>query len=788
VRTTAQIAKSASTPKAGRFATLRGLLLGQGSGVSMRTPVLAMMASLCALTTGLFTVAPALALPEGRVYEQVSPVYKGGYGVKRIEAVALNGESVAYYSPGAFDGAPGGPESMDYVARRTAAGWSTSPTMPPPDVLTYVGAVKDVSPSLESTIAFGKQGPNVEAAYFEGGGEQFWLHDTGLPDVSAAWELGGMVLNPVKSKEFLSLHYDGASADFCHLLVQSSQSTLGEEGALTPEGVGALQQVYELNRGCGGEAVSLHPVALNNAGRVFSPRCETEVGVGTYSFSHGGQSSAFNAIAADGREVFFTTCIGNNRSDYQLFVRLSGARTLEVSRPLLEKSAKCAEVPCKEAHERASAAFAGASEDGSRVFFTTTAPLVAGDKDTDNDLYEATIGCPGVEPLSPAQPCEPAQREVTSLVQVSHAPAVREAAEVRGVLRVAPDGSRAYFVAAGVLSEGANVEGHAPVKGAENLYVYERDERYPAGRIAFIGDLCSGKELSGTVEDLRCPSPTGTDAEVWTNGVSEAQTAGADGQFLVFSTYAQLVAGDTDAAKDVYRYDAETGVLDRVSQGEAGYDANGNNSSFDATITGGFQGGDVDKQYELGTRAVSEDGSRIVFTSAEPLSPAATNHLANVYEWHEGLGGGEGEVSLISSGNSEEPVEDVVISPEGRDIFFLTSQGLVAQDTDGVPDIYDARLGGGFPVAAAQPRPCEGDACQGPLTNPAPLLVPGSVSQAPGQNFAAPAPAAAATPKKKATPKCKKGKKLVHGKCVRSQAKRKQTKAKKASRDRRTKP
>ncbi len=45
-------------------------------------------------------VAPALALPEGRVYELVTPPYKGGYAAKSIEAVAPDGESVAAISPG----------------------------------------------------------------------------------------------------------------------------------------------------------------------------------------------------------------------------------------------------------------------------------------------------------------------------------------------------------------------------------------------------------------------------------------------------------------------------------------------------------------------------------------------------------------------------------------------------------------------------------------------------------------------------------------------------------------
>ena len=361
------------------------------------------------------------------------------------------------------------------------------------------------------------------------------------------------------------------------------------------------------------------------------------------------------------------------------------------------------EVPCDGAATRAPAFFQGASEDGSKVFFTTTVPLVTGDTDNKNDLYMATIGCPSGEPE-----CEVAKREVTSLVQVSHDPN-GEAAEVpqgvfmQGVVRVAPDGSRVYFVARGVLSKGLNAEEHAPVKGADNLYVYDTT----TGTTTFVVDLCSGPEHSGTFEDPRCPEGLDSgergrnDMELWLGPEQQAQTTG-DGQFLVFSTYARLLQGDTDTARDVYRYDAQTGMLDRVSHGEAGYDANGNNSAFDAKIVGGNRGGTVASGHEMNSRAISEDGSRIVFTTAEPLSPDAVNGLANAYIWHQEPGDSEGGVSLISSGNASEAVGQVVISPTGNDVFFATTQGLVPQDTDGATDIYDARVGGGFPPAPTE--------------------------------------------------------------------------------------
>jgi len=449
--------------------------------------------------------------------------------------------------------------------------------------------------------------------------------------------------------------------------------------------------------------------------------------------------------------VFFTTCIANDPGHHhQLFVRLAGTRTLEVSKPL----DGCVSVPCFGAAGRGSADFAGASESGTVVFFTAPlavgqSALVPGGSDRSNNLYVATIGCPEGD-----SGCGVSERVVTSLVDASHDPMVGQAAEVQGTVDTAPDGSRAYFVARGVLSEGVNAQGVAPIMGADNLYMYER----ATGRVVFVADLCSGYSLSGTTEDVKCPNATGVDKSLWTGGASEAQMAGLDGRYLVFSSYGQLVAGDTDAARDVYRYDAQTGTLTRVSIGEAGYHDDGNDSEFDATIDIPYpRGGPAKFQAELNSRAVSEDGSRIVFTTSEPLSSHAINGLPDVYEWHQEPGNGEGVVSMISSGSSVTPDGRAVIArdgvpgvPEGRDVFFTTSQGLVAQDTDGAPDVYDARIGGGFQESSASRLQCSSDACQGPLTTPAPLLVPGSVSQAPGGNFVAP------TPKKKPKAKVKK--------------------------------
>jgi hypothetical protein len=746
----------------------------------------------------------ALALPEGRVYEMVSPVYKGGYGIHTVQAVAPNGESVAFQSLGAFAGDPTNPTIDNaYVAHRGSAEWSTAPLQVPAAVAAK-GYVTDYSAALESSLSFAQLGPNTYTASVEGTEDEFLLHASDAPDsapnppeAAPNFEVAGNdVLQRLAKKNFSASELS-SSPDLSHIVFDVD----GGE-ALLPEALETDASVmYDLTSHPLSGEQPLRVVELTNKRKVLEPECSIALGAGS------GKDSSFNAVAADGGEIFFstTTFASTSECHEQIFVRLDGSRTLEVSRPI---SSKCAEVPCGvEAETRAQAQFQGANEAGTKVFFTTAQPLIAGDTDASNNLYMATIGCPSSEPK-----CEVARREVTALAQVSHDPNVGEGAEVQDVVALAQDGSRVYFVARGALSTGVNVEGHSPVKGADNLYVYDS---VSGGSPVFIGDLCSGPEESGVAEDGRCPTNLNdvegsegskNDTSLWDTDESEAQVNGCSGvnpeceagRFLLFSAYAQLSANDKDDAKDLYRYDAETGALERVSVGEGGYDANGNRNDgdepsrelfgeeggteaiSDATIARNHEYGKVYEQQDMGTRAISEDGSQVVFTTTEPLSPDAVNDLANVYEWHVAPGGGEGEVSLISTGDSSEPVTDVVISDTGHDIFFDTAEGLVPQDTDGQSDVYDARIDGGFPAVPAPEAECSGDACQGPLTNPAPLLVPGSVSQAP---IGTPAPTKITTTVKKAlSKKCSKPKKLSHGQCVKAKAKtKKKAKAKQSS-------
>ena len=83
--------------------------------------------------------------------------------------------------------------------------------------------------------------------------------------------------------------------------------------------------------------------------------------------------------------------------------------------------------------------------------------------------------------------------------------------------------------------------------------------------------------------------------------------------------------------------------------------------------------------------------------------------MQDVYEWREG------SLALISSGNASADTELIGAGRDGNDVLFATYQRLVGWDTDTNWDIYDARVGGGFPEPPPEPTPCDldGGSCEG---------------------------------------------------------------------------
>lgn len=736
-------------------------------GCRMTPRARAVVLAVCSVAIGALFALPAIAsageacpneqlrveqhstqLPDCRAYEMVSPEYKGGQsalgagevvGSGELGSVyaAPDGESVGFSSFGVFANSPAAVEGFNgYIAQRGTGEWAVSPSDVPVTLspLSAVIEPQDYSSDLGlsvTTVHFAPSGTVTHTS----SSEAFYLHAPGGAFIQASprFRSGGI--------------YDTGSADLSHLVFETSAdlspSECGGCKDTTEEDGSETSHLYEVG-GAGGPSPSLSLVGIDDRGEVIDPHCRVELG---------GEGSKFHAVSQDGSEVFFTTdvepaeeggtskCRENAANPAELFVRVNGSKTLEVSRPLSES---CTEVPCPGAKGHAPAGFQGASEDGSKVFFTTTQPLVSADKDSANDLYEAEIGC-GPEVIV----CESDLKEVTNLVLVSEGdasdPHRGENAEVQGVARISDDGSHVYFVAKGVLTttpspDAAGYGAHGePMssnavaqQGADNLYVYDTDTR----ETKFVAELCSGHEESGSQTGVEeCPGSE-SDGSLWAARDLRPAQSTPNGRFLVFDTYAQLIRtgpeADTDTASDVYRYDSQTGDIVRVSIGENEYDDNGNNNNFNAFIaTPEFRTSELKYGDEMSSRAVTEDGSTVVFETAERLSPRAINGQYDIYEWHEG------QVGLISGGQSPTADIDPVITPSGRDIFFGTEQGLVAQDVDGLGDIYDARREGGFPQELAAPI-CSGAGCQGVPPAPPIFATPSSVTFSGVGNFPPP--------------------------------------------------
>lgn len=117
--------------------------------------------------------------------------------------------------------------------------------------------------------------------------------------------------------------------------------------------------------------------------------------------------------------------------------------------------------------------------------------------------------------------------------------------------------------------------------------------------------------------------------------------------------------------------------------------------------------------------AISNDGRFILFDSPDRLVPEDTNDVRDVYLWdREGAPGHQ--LQLVTSGKGNTPSYALDIDPTGTNAFFTTGEGLVPADKNGNYNVYDARIGGGFPESQES---CAGEGCRPPVIPPLPASV-----------------------------------------------------------------
>jgi hypothetical protein len=312
------------------------------------------------------------------------------------------------------------------------------------------------------------------------------------------------------------------------------------------------------------------------------------------------------------------------------------------------------------------------------VFFETDDSLTAGDTDAQTDVYDRSGG---------------------TLTLVSTGPSGGNGAFPASYVGNSADGSKVWFETSEAMVAGDTDTGCGASAGPCND-VYERSggtttQISTGGNGAFdaffdgasadgshvffhtaeplvAGDTDAKRDVydhTGGVTTLVSTGPTGG------NGAFDAIYAGnsVDGQHVFFETGESLVAADTDTRQDVYDR-ASGSTTNLVSTG-----ALGGNGAFDAFFDGS-----------------SEDGTRVFFDTSEKLESSDTDASTDVYErWSGGTtqisfgpNGGNGAFGAFFDGNSA----------DGGRVYFNTRESLISSDTDTTRDVYAATV-------ASYPRP-----------------------------------------------------------------------------------
>jgi len=695
-------------------------------------------------------------LPNCRAYELVSPVEKQGGNVGVIPGqeegpgygVAKgDGEAVAYTNGGGvgIGSTPTGFEEY-LLSRRLPTGWITGAALPRGQG--HLGFVEDhvteFNPSPDfSHFLFSAAGPFVAPPdgehapnMFLGGenpsSEPEWL---GRPGVEAAPDpVLGKINGSLMSVAGGSPSFDPVYFTFNGTLVKEDLPR--RENPVYQQELEHLEEGRYTSNNIWGFYVRENGI-LRSAGvlptGVTSPWGAVPAATNQAIFTEFTPDDFDNQVSLNGSRAFFVSpdpaavAAGLTHEPVELYVRETEGerrRTVLVSQDQLLGKVKAVDSEGKEEEYPASApdgalgippldecvyhctSYVFASPDGKQAFFQSIDSLVADapanglpkeyDFEVDTGRLTYLPGIAGEAPLGAQGPEEDGARLLAS----------------------ATDGSRFLF---------EKIEHEQPVA----LEIWSRVEGEPGGEVKMITPLPGperGRTTTEGCEHMACVDPA---------------RATADGSVFVFETDSPIhpnsgAFNNGGAFKQVYRYTVEhegaPAVLSCVSCPPGGVTPSGDARLSEDDSQGGNDTA-VGEGSLIGSRGLAAEGGMVFFDTPDPLVTQDTNHKRDVYEWEEG------RVHLISSGTGQGESFFLDNSESGNDVFFATQDGLVESDADGSFDVYDARVDGGFAGASA-PTVCSGDACQGALGVPSPIVagIGGTGTFAGGTNVAPPAP------------------------------------------------
>jgi DNA-binding beta-propeller fold protein YncE len=686
-----------------------------GAPLSFRTPAPSSPPS-NSCPNQIFRIGLGASLPDCRAYEQVTPVDKGGLyveGFTDLIGAAADGSGVTYIS-GAGSGFPAGgggrQDTTTYLSSRSSDGgsWSVQRLLPPEAL---GGKAEFLGTSRNMRFALVEAGTESEPGLF--------LIDTATESV--------VQIAPYQSEHPSrgAFGYDAISADGSRVFFEA-------EAKLTPDAIaGGIDNLYMWERASG--ELSLVGQLPADEGGSAPPGGSFGGAYAWYSedTERGGSLAglyveAVNAASPEGDQIYFTAGLSG-----QLYLRrgLTGPSpvTVRISKPEAGVVDPFAPHP---------AAFQEATPDGSHAFFVSSDKLTedasTGEFDEGADLYRY-------------------DKEDERLVDITGGQESEEnpnGARVLGLLGASSDGSSGYFAARRALAPGAT-------GGLNNIYRFDEDEETGEITLTFIDQVGEDTTVCGAGSGARNWSPSTYCAPAIDQNKGKTSRVTPDGQTLVFTKPFEEVEGIRRAEIFAYRAATEETTCiscspsSAVSAGLAELTASFFNAN-EFVIPGALPAARL-------TRNVSADGTRVFFQTPNSLVAADNNGPPNctylqdlpalgkrrpscvdVYEWEApGAPGGScakaevngGCLYLLSSGRSEEGSYFLDATADGSSAFIATTSPLVPSDADQLYDVYGVRTNGGIASQFAVAGPsCEGDACRGAGTQPAPASSPGSAS------------------------------------------------------------
>ena len=518
-----------------------------------------------ACANDLLRLPAGLNLPDCRAYEMVSPVDKEGGEIFELGSVpgfpaevnqaAVGGEDMTYSSYRAFADPEAAPYTSQYLARRTAAGWS-SESISPQREGTIVTALDSQYRAFSEDLSTGWLVTDSDPVLAPGGlpgYRNIYARDSAAGAYRAQCAAAPLEKTPAGDYR---LEPQGFSADGSHLV-------FGAEGRLIPEAApGKAQQVYECVNGSELRLVSVLP-----GGEASASGGSAGSAVGDLGGTGLRQNNVAGAVSDDGSRIFWTA---RPTGPGPLYARIDATTTVEIAaadahfrvadpegdRVIFTVNDELYEASV-EADSASSTLIAGqvaglmgTSEDTELVYLVSREDLDGGGQATAGEpnlyLYRAeadSFTFIGELSDADARANPPSEESDPVLTPVAFAPNIRSS-------RISADGLHAAFTSTAPLTGYDNTDRSSGQADTE-VFVYDAG----SGEL-----LCASCNPSGARPQGRnagvpvIPFWTAAHIPGWQSQHHAPRVMAEDGSRLFFEATDGLVLADTNGLQDVYQW------------------------------------------------------------------------------------------------------------------------------------------------------------------------------------------------------------------------------------------